>query len=240
MRLSQYLAHAGVASRRHAEELITEGKVKVNGVTVTELGSKIDPEIDRVEFNEQLIQGEPKIYLLLNKPSGYLCSVSDPYGRPTVIDLVSKIDQRLYPVGRLDFDSEGLLLMTNDGYFNNQMIHPRYKINKEYQVWVKGKVEFGEENQLRRGVELDDGMTAPAEVQILQTEGERSLLRITIHEGRKRQVKRMCSAIGHPVISLKRTAFGCLSLQGVSSGKFRRLMPAEIKQLLDMAAGRQY
>jgi 23S rRNA pseudouridine2605 synthase len=184
MRLSQYLAHAGVASRRHAEELITDGKVKVNGITITELGSKIDPQIDRVEYNDQLIEGEFKIYLLLNKPSGYLCSVSDPYGRPTVIDLVSKVDKRLYPVGRLDFDSEGLLLMTNDGYFNNQMIHPRYKINKEYQVWVKGRVEPSEQNLLRRGVELDDGITAPAEVEILETDSDRSLLRIVIHEGR--------------------------------------------------------
>jgi 23S rRNA pseudouridine2605 synthase len=238
MRLSQYLAHAGVASRRHAEELITDGKVKVNGITITELGSKIDPQIDRVEYNDQLIEGEFKIYLLLNKPSGYLCSVSDPYGRPTVIDLVSKVDKRLYPVGRLDFDSEGLLLMTNDGYFNNQMIHPRYKINKEYQVWVKGRVEPSEQNLLRRGVELDDGITAPAEVEILETDSDRSLLRIVIHEGRKRQVKRMCSAVGHPVISLKRTAFGCLSLQGVPSGKYRPLTPGEIKQLLEMAAGR--
>lgn len=240
MRLSQYLAHAGIASRRYAEELISAGQVKVNGIIVTEMGSKIDPDIDRVEFNEQLVRGEPKNYLLLNKPAGYLCSVSDPYGRPTVTDLVAKIDKRLYPVGRLDYDSEGLLLMTNDGYFNNLMIHPRYKINKEYQVWVKGRVKPDEEIQLKKGIKLEDGMTAPAEVKILQTEKDRSLLRIIIHEGRKRQIKRMCSAIGHPVISLKRTALGCLSLQGVSSGKFRRLTPAEIKQLLQMANGRQY
>jgi pseudouridine synthase len=219
--------------------LITEGKVKVNGVIVTELGSKIDPESDRVEFNGQVIQGESKLYLLLNKPAGYLCSVGDPYGRPTVVDLISKeLDKRLYPVGRLDYDSEGLLLMTNDGYFNNLMIHPRYKINKEYQVWVKGIVGHAEENQLRQGVKLDDGITKPAEVRILKTESDRSLLSIIIHEGRKRQVKRMCSAIGHPVISLKRTAFGCLSLQGVSKGRFRRLTSQEVKRLMQMAAGR--
>jgi 23S rRNA pseudouridine2605 synthase len=141
-------------------------------------------------------------------------------------------------VGRLDFDSEGLLLMTNDGYFNNKMLHPRYKINKEYQVWVKGKVGLYEQNQLRRGVELDDGITAPAEVKILQTESDRSLLQIVIHEGRKRQIKRMCSSIGHPVINLKRTAFGCLSLQGVPRGKYRRLTPVEIKQLLQMSTGK--
>ncbi|MGI5922176.1 MAG: pseudouridine synthase [Syntrophomonadaceae bacterium] len=240
MRLSQYLAHAGIASRRQAEGLITEGKVKVNGVVVTTLGTRIDPEFDQVEYNNQIIKGEPKIYLLLNKPSGYLCSVRDSRGRPTVMDLVPQINQRIYPVGRLDYESEGLLLMSNDGYFTNLMIHPRYKIDKQYEVLVKGRLTPADARKLAAGIELDDGLTAPAKVQLLKTESDLTLIRITIHEGRKRQVRRMCSAIGHDVVRLKRTAFGFLTLDGVPQGKYRLLLPGEIKRLVQLARGGPY
>lgn len=237
MRLSQYLAHAGVASRRQAEELILAGKVKVNGVMVKELGSKIDPKNDRVEFNGQAVSGETKLYILLNKPAGYLSSVSDPYQRPVVIDLVSQVNERLYPVGRLDFDTEGLLLLTNDGYFNNLMIHPRYKIEKKYHARVRGKVGLDKIRMLEKGILLEDGVTSPAQVQLLESRADESLLEIVIHEGRKRQIKRMCAAIGHPVIALKRTAFGFLNLRGIARGEYRLLRPSEVKQLIKLAKG---
>jgi 23S rRNA pseudouridine2605 synthase len=235
LRLAKYLAEAGIASRRKAEELIAQGRVSVNGLLVQEKGYIINPALDRVEFDGRIIAREKKIYILLHKPAGYISSVFDPQGRPTVMDLLEDINLRVYPVGRLDFDTEGLLLLSNDGEFTNLMIHPRYEITKTYQALVAG--EPGEESlrRLQEGIQLEDGITAPARVNILKTFKDKTLLEIKIHEGRKRQVKRMCQAIGHPVISLKRTALGCLNLQGVASGKYRFLIPEEVNKLKELA-----
>ncbi|MBP8818828.1 MAG: rRNA pseudouridine synthase [Syntrophomonadaceae bacterium] len=238
MRLAKYLAEAGVASRRKAEELIMQGRVKINGLVVKEKGCTINPDVDRVEFDGRIISREEKVYILLNKPAGYISSVFDPQGRPTVMELLKDIKLRIYPVGRLDFDTEGLLLLSNDGDFTNLMIHPRYEINKTYQALVKGKPDKKSLQILQEGIQLEDGITAPARVNILKTFQDRTLLEIEIHEGRKRQVKRMCLAVGHPVISLKRTTFGSLKLQGVAPGKYRFLTPSEVNRLKQQASDR--
>lgn len=230
MRLAKYLANAGIASRRKAETLIADGRVKVNGEQITEQGYKIKPG-DKVEFDGTTIQSEAKIYILLNKPAGYLSTVQDPYGRPTVRELLDGIAERVYPVGRLDLDTEGLLLLTNDGEFSNKMIHPRYQIGKKYQAWVEGRVENHSLKQLEQGVNLDDGPTCPAEVRVLQRKADMTLLELSIHEGRKRQVKRMCQAVGHKVIKLKRTSFAFLTLQGIELGKYRFLTASEVERL---------
>ncbi len=235
MRLAKYLAEAGIASRRKAEEFIVQGRVKVNGLLVQEKGYIINPDLDRVEFDGRIITREEKVYILLNKPAGYISSVFDPQGRPTVMDLLKDITLRVYPVGRLDFDTEGLLLLSNDGEFTNLMIHPRYEMTKTYQALVEGKPDKKSLQMLREGIQLVDGITAPAQVNILELYIDKTLLEIKIHEGRKRQIKRMCLAIGHPVISLKRTAFGFLKLQGVASGKYRFLTPAEVNKLKQQA-----
>jgi len=236
--LAKYLAEAGVASRRKAEELIMQGRVKINGLVVKEKGCTINPDVDRVEFDGRIISREEKVYILLNKPAGYISSVFDPQGRPTVMELLKDIKLRVYPVGRLDFDTEGLLLLSNDGDFTNLMIHPRYEINKTYQALVKGKPDKKSLQILQEGIQLEDGITAPARVNILKTFQDRTLLEIEIHEGRKRQVKRMCLAVGHPVISLKRTTFGSLKLQGVAPGKYRFLTPSEVNRLKQQASDR--
>ncbi len=238
MRLAKYLAEAGIASRRKAEEFIVQGRVKVNGLLVQEKGYIINPDLDRVEFDGRIITREEKVYILLNKPAGYISSVFDPQGRPTVMDLLKDITLRVYPVGRLDFDTEGLLLLSNDGEFTNLMIHPRYEMTKTYQALVEGKPDKKSLQMLREGTQLEDGMTAPAQVNILEAYKDKTLLEIEIHEGRKRQVKRMCQAIGHPVISLKRNAFGFLKLQGVALGKYRFLTPVEVNKLKQQASGR--
>jgi len=238
LRLAKYLAEAGIASRRKAEEFIVQGRVKVNGLLVQEKGYIINPDLDRVEFDGRIITREEKVYILLNKPAGYISSVFDPQGRPTVMDLLKDITLRVYPVGRLDFDTEGLLLLSNDGEFTNLMIHPRYEMTKTYQALVEGKPDKKSLQMLREGIQLDDGLTAPAQVNILEAYKDKTLLEIEIHEGRKRQVKRMCQAIGHPVISLKRNAFGFLKLQGVALGKYRFLTPVEVNKLKQQASGR--
>ena len=238
MRLAKYLAEAGIASRRKAEEFIVQGRVKVNGLLVQEKGYIINPDLDRVEFEGRIITREKKVYILLHKPAGYISSVFDPQGRPTVMDLLKDITLRVYPVGRLDFDTEGLLLLSNDGEFTNLMIHPRYEMTKTYQALVEGKPDKKSLQMLREGIQLDDGLTAPAQVNILEAYKDKTLLEIEIHEGRKRQVKRMCQAIGHPVISLKRNAFGFLKLQGVALGKYRFLTPVEVNKLKQQASGR--
>ncbi|MEA1960053.1 MAG: pseudouridine synthase [Bacillota bacterium] len=231
MRLSKYLAQAGVASRRHAETLIQNGKVKVNGTVITELGTSIDPDCDLVEYNTITIRSEKQVYLLLNKPAGVISSASDPQGRKTVIDLLKNVEERVYPVGRLDYDTEGLLLLSNDGNFTNHMIHPRYKMEKTYEALVRGKVTEKALTLLRQGVSLEDGQTAPAKVRVLDWTSDKTVLEIVIHEGKKRQVKRMCDAVGYRVISLKRTAFAFLTLEGVKTGAYRTLEKHEIDRL---------
>lgn len=235
MRLAKYLAQAGIASRRQAEELIAQRRVKLNGSVVTDLTIPVEPQSDRIEFDNQLVRAEEPVYILLNKPAGFICTANDPQGRATVLELVKGVKERIYPVGRLDFDTEGLLLLTNDGEFTNLIIHPRYKIDKKYETWVQGYIREPELNILRVGVELEDGLTAPAEVQLIRRDQRSSIIEVTIHEGRKRQVKRMCKAVGHPVLRLKRIALGFLTLEGVEQGKYRYLLRDEVMRLQALA-----
>lgn len=235
MRLAKYLAQAGIASRRQAEELIAQKRVKLNGAVVTDLTIPVEPQSDRIEFDNQLVRIEEPVYILLYKPAGFICTVNDPQGRATVLELVKAVKERIYPVGRLDYDTEGLLLLTNDGEFTNLIIHPRYKINKKYEVLVQGYIKDSDLNSLRTGVKLEDGITAPAAVQLIKRNKSSSIIEMTIHEGRKRQVKRMCKEVGHPVIHLKRTGLGFLTLDGLEAGQYRCLLPNEVLLLQELA-----
>ncbi|MDD3365315.1 MAG: pseudouridine synthase [Syntrophomonas sp.] len=235
MRLAKYLAQAGIASRRQAEEIIRMGRVKLNGSIVTELATVVDSKIDHIELDGKIVGAEQQVYILLNKPPGYISAVNDPWGRPTVLELAGDIKERIYPVGRLDYDTEGLLLLTNDGQFTNLMIHPRYNIDKKYEACVRGSIKDNELKRLRDGVDLEDGMTAPAGIRLISRDDRASIIELLIHEGRKRQVKRMCGAVGHSVISLKRVAFAFLTLEGVEIGEYRNLQKAEVRRLQDIA-----
>jgi len=237
LRLAKYLAQTGVASRRHAEALITAGKVKVNGAVVREIVTLIDPDNDRIEVGNRLIGTPPLFYVMLNKPAGYISTVHDPQGRPTVVELTPDLPVRLHPVGRLDYDTEGLLLLTNDGEFTNLVTHPRYSIDKKYLVVVKGFVTDDEADHLQQGVELDDGPTAPARVKVRERSAMQSVMEITIHEGRKRQIKRMCAAVGHPVVNLTRTGLGFLELGELEVGKYRLLSQDEVDRIKKGAKG---
>ena len=238
-RLARFLAHAGVASRRHAEELIASGCVQVNGSVITTQGVRIDPACDRVCVNGKLVNAPAyHIYLLLNKPVGYISTVHDPQGRPTVLDLLPpEIRQlRIYPVGRLDVDTSGLLLLTNDGDFALHLSHPRYVKQKHYEVLVQGRPSPKELAVLRAGVVIteDDGRsykTSSVQVRLLRQAGNDSWLALTIHEGRKRQVRRMLATVGHPVRQLMRVGLGSLTLKGVPTGKWRYLTEAEVTML---------
>ncbi len=224
MRLNAYLARAGVASRRRAEELIRAGRVRVNG-EVAGLATFVEPS-DRVELDGRPLAPEPLAYVLLHKPAGVVTTASDPHGRPTVVELVD-LPQRVVPVGRLDADTTGALLLTNDGPLAHRLAHPRYEVDKVYEAEVEG--EPGDEalRQLSQGVELDDGRTAPASVRRLGP----ALLELTLHEGRKHQVKRMCEAVGHPVRRLHRRGYAGLTLEGVAPGAWRELTPDEVAAL---------
>ena len=231
-RLQKVLARAGVASRRASEELIGAGRVTVNG-DPARLGQRVDPEQDHVAVDGVPIGVRPGlVYYLLNKPRGVVSTASDPEGRPTVTGLVPG-EPRVHPVGRLDADSEGLLLLTNDGELTHRLTHPSFGVEKEYLVSVAGKPSAGAIRSLRSGVQLDDGLTAPARV----SQVEPSLLRITIHEGRKRQVRRMCEMVGHPVTRLVRTRIGPLRDPGLSPGAWRALTTAEVRRLERDASG---
>ncbi|AMW98605.1 rRNA pseudouridine synthase [Rummeliibacillus sp. G93] len=231
-RLQKVIAHAGIASRRKAEELITEGKVKVNGQVVRELGIKVSSH-DSIEVEGVKIEKEEKVYYLLYKPRGVISAVSDDRGRKTVLDLFPQVEQRIFPVGRLDFDTSGVLLLTNDGEFANQMTHPRYKIDKTYVAKVKGLPRREDLKKLERGIELEDGKTSPAKVKVLSSDKQqnKSIIALTIHEGKNRQVKRMFEAIGCPVQKLKREQFAFLGLHGLNAGESRELTAHEVKQL---------
>jgi 23S rRNA pseudouridine2605 synthase len=239
-RLARFLAHAGITSRRHAEELIAAGRVQVNGVTVTTQGLRVDPQHDIVSVDGQIVTASTRhVYLLLHKPVGYVSTAYDPQGRPTVLDLLPPELRRLrvYPVGRLDIDTSGLLLLTNDGDFALRLSHPRYVTEKHYQVLVRGCPNEAALRALREGVTFneDNGRSytsAPARVSILRHAGANCWLAITIHEGRKRQVRRMLAAIGHPVLQLMRVRIGPITLRDVPVGKWRYLSDAEVKALL--------
>lgn len=238
-RLARFLAHAGVASRRHAETLIAHGRVQVNGVTITTQGTRIDPTQDQVTVDGKPIQGAvAHVYVLLHKPENYVCTVRDERGRPTVLDLLPPEIRKLrvYPVGRLDADTSGLLLLTNDGDFAQHVAHPRHSTTKRYEAVVKGCPPVDVLNALRTGVVIpeDDGgqhTTAPAVVNILRHIGNDCLLSLTIHEGRKRQIRRMLTVVGYPVVSLTRLAVGTLTLKGVPIGKWRHLTENEVEEL---------
>jgi 23S rRNA pseudouridine2605 synthase len=231
-RLQKVLARAGVASRRASEELIGAGRVTVNG-DLARLGQRVDPEHDQVAVDGVPVGVRPGlVYYLLNKPRGVVSTASDPEGRPTVTGLVPP-EPRVHPVGRLDADSEGLLLLTNDGELTHRLTHPSFGVEKEYLVSVAGKPSAGAIRSLRSGVQLDDGLTARARV----SQVEPSLLRITIHEGRKRQVRRMCEMVGHPVTRLVRTRIGPLRDPGLSPGAWRALTTAEVRRLEREASG---
>lgn len=232
VRLQKFIAGAGVCSRRKAEELISAGKVKVNGERVTELGTKVAPETDSVEVDGKLIgTGGKKYYIMLNKPAGYITTTSDTHDRRTVMDLVSDIKARIYPVGRLDAETEGLLLMTNDGDFANAVIHPSKKLEKVYIAEVKGLPMLETIKILKRGVDTGEYVTKPAKVELLKGNSSISTLKIGITEGKKRQVRIMCETVGHPVVSLKRVEIGPLMLGNLPKGKWRHLRKEEIDRL---------
>lgn len=231
-RLHKFMARSGVASRRRSEELIAEGKVRVNGKLVAMPGLKIDPLRDRVEVDGKPVgKPEKKVYILLNKPAGYVSTVSDPRGRRKVTDLLRGIKQRVYPVGRLDYDTEGLLLLTNDGALTYALTHPRHEISKTYIALVQGVPLREKLDLLEQGIMLKDGLTAPARVRLISSKKNNGLLEITIHEGRNRQVRRMCEDIGHSVISLRRVCIGSLKLGDLQRGQFRHLNIKEVNNL---------
>ena len=233
-RLQKVLAKAGVASRRRAEELIRQGKVRVDGKVVTEMGTKVDPETQNIECDGvALVSREEKVYILLNKPTGYLSTVDDPQGRPIVTDLLKNIAERVYPVGRLDLNTEGALLLTNDGEMAQKILHPSHEVNKTYVAKVKGVPGKKKLDVLSKGIELEGRKTWPARIKVLKTLAQSTVIQIVIHEGRKRQVRKMFEAIGHPVLALKRTAYGQLQLGGLGPGKYRFLTPRDIKFIFD-------
>ncbi|HHW56650.1 MAG TPA: rRNA pseudouridine synthase [Clostridia bacterium] len=230
-RLQKYLAECGIASRRKCEDYILQGRVKVNGRVVRELGVKINPEVDIIEFDGKIVRREnKKIYIMLNKPTGYITSAKDQFGRPTVMDLI-KIKERIYPVGRLDYDTSGLLLLTNDGGLANILMHPRHEIVKTYIAKIKGIPTEKELERFRNGLLIDGYLTSKAEIEILSIENRTCVVEIKIHEGKNRQVRKMCEAIGHPVIFLTRTKIGELSLGKLKPGEWKYLTPKEIEYL---------
>ncbi|MFA9413478.1 MULTISPECIES: pseudouridine synthase [unclassified Streptococcus] len=236
MRINKFIAHAGVASRRKAEELIKQGLVTVNGQIVTELATTIKSG-DLVEVEGTPIYNEEKVYYLLNKPRGVISSVSDDKGRKTVIDLLPTVKERIYPVGRLDWDTTGLLILTNDGDFTDKMIHPRNEIDKVYVARVKGIATKDNLRPLTKGVVIDGKKTKPARYTILKVDKEkdRSVVELTIHEGRNHQVKKMFESVGLLVDKLSRTRFGTLDVTGLRPGEYRRLNKKEISQLHNAA-----
>jgi pseudouridine synthase len=225
MRLNAFLARAGIASRRGSDELIKAGRVRVNDLpgalnTYVHTGDRV--EVDGIPVTAQALK-----YVLLNKPAETVTTASDPQGRPTVVDLVEEIPERVVPVGRLDADTTGALLLTNDGPLAHRLAHPRYGVEKVYEVEVEGEPEDAALQQLAKGVDLDDGRTAPARVRRLGP----SKLELTLHEGRKHQVKRMCEAVGHPVARLHRSCYAGLTVEGLEPGRWRELEPSEVKRL---------
>lgn len=235
-RLQKVIAHAGVCSRRKAEEWIQEGRVKVNGTVVKELGIKVGPN-DKIEVNGVPLEKEKPVYFLFYKPRGVISAVSDDKNRKVVTDYFYGIEERIYPVGRLDYDTSGLLLMTNDGDFANVLMHPKHEVDKVYVAKVKGIPLRESLKKLEKGIVLEDGKTAPAKVKFLSSDKKKqtSIIEITIHEGRNRQVRRMFDAIGHPVQKLKRERYGFLTLQGLTAGDARELTPHEVKQMRALA-----
>lgn len=230
-RLQKVMAQAGVGSRRFCEELIRENRVKVNGKLAT-LGQKVNPNQDEIVVDGKPIgKQEHKRYVILHKPFGYITTVKDQFDRKSVLDLLPKIEERIYPVGRLDYDSEGLVFLTNDGELAHKVMHPSFELPKTYLVLVKGRITMDAVYRLRRGIRLEDGPTAPAEVQVIRSSVENSTIVISLREGRNRQVRRMFQQVGFPVQRLTRTAIGPLTLGELAPGDFRFLSLEELKEL---------
>lgn len=233
MRLQKYLAHAGVASRRASEELIKQGRVTINGQIVSEMGIMV------CDKDEIAVDGSPvilpitddKLYIALNKPVGYVSTASDQFGRPTVLDLVKEIKERLYPVGRLDYDTSGLIILTNDGDFTYRLTHPSHEIDKVYEAEVSGIPTPDEIKHFEKGIWIENYLTSPAKLSIVRVEEGNAVIHVTIHEGKNRQVRKMCKAIGHQVLKLKRISIGPIALTNLSEGKWRRLTNKEVESL---------
>jgi 23S rRNA pseudouridine2605 synthase len=231
MRLQKFLASAGVGSRRKCEEYIIKGQVRVNDSVITALGTTVCPT-DKVYFNNQEVKTEETlVYYMLNKPTGYVTTVQDEKNRKTVLDLVKDVPYRIFPVGRLDYQTSGLLLLTNDGEFTYHMTHPKHHVGKTYVAKVKGKVRTAELLKLQNGIKIEDYVTSPAKVKCTEQTLHTSVLKMTIYEGKNRQVRKMCQAIGHEVITLKRTAIASLKLGDLPSGQYRALSPEEVETL---------
>lgn len=234
IRLQKYLANNGVASRRKCEELILEGKVSVNGEIIRELGTKINPTVDKVIYCGKLINNQEKlVYILLNKPIGYVTTAKDQFNRDTVLDLV-KVKERVVPVGRLDMYTSGALILTNDGDFVYKITHPKHEVTKTYTVTLNGIIEAESVEKLRKGVEIDDYVTRPAKIKILKTDSVKNIsrLEITIHEGKNRQVRKMCEAVGSKVIALHRSKIGDIEVKDLKLGNWRYLKEYEVERLL--------
>ena len=230
VRLQKYLANCGIASRRKAEELIVNGKISINGKVVTELGTRINPKVDKVSYNGKEVRLEDEhVYILLNKPIGYVTTAKDQFGRDSVMDLV-KVKERVVPVGRLDMYTSGALILTNDGDFVYQLTHPKHEVEKTYTVTIKGIVKNEEVEKLRKGVKIEDYITKEAKVKILKTDKEKnqSRLEITIHEGKNRQIRKMCEAIGHKVLALHRSKIAGIGVKELGLGKWRYLSKEEV------------
>lgn len=232
IRLQKYLAQCGLASRRKAEQLIADGAISVDGKIVTEMGISITPGVNLVKFaGKPLKVKEELVYYLLNKPKGYVTTLSDPQGRPIVTSLIKERGVRLFPVGRLDLDTEGALILTNDGQLAQKIQHPSNQTNKTYEALLKGIPGKEKISRLEQGIQLEGKRTAPATIVVLAAKNPGCLVKITIHEGRKRQVKKMFSFIGHPVVHLKRIAYGNLTLGNLPSGHYRQLNPVDLKKI---------
>ena len=234
MRINKYIASSGVASRRKAEEIILDRRVKVNGEIVSELSFNIDENKDIVEIDGKVISlSENHVYIVLNKPEGYITTVKDQFDRPSVLDLVTDIKERVYPIGRLDYETSGLLILTNDGDLTYKLTHPKHEVDKTYVALVKGQPTYEELKNFRDGLEIEDYKTAPAKIRVVDVNEEKnySKCEIKIHEGRNRQVRKMCKAINHPVLRLRRIAMGEIRLKGLKVGEYRHLTKEEIEYL---------
>jgi 23S rRNA pseudouridine2605 synthase len=236
-RLQKVLSHAGVCSRRKAEELITKGQVRVNGRVVRELGSEADPMRDTIEVMGEVIRRERPKYFLFYKPDRVITSLSDPEGRRTVADYFRNVRERVFPVGRLDYHSEGAILMTNDGELDNLLTHPRYQVNKVYEVTVRGRFSPKAAEKMAKGVKIDTGMTAPCEIEILEynKEKNKTKVRMTLHEGKNREIRKMMEVFHHMVFELVRVQYAFLTLNGLKRGEYRKLTREEVKKLYDLA-----
>ncbi|MCX5770203.1 MAG: pseudouridine synthase [Candidatus Hydrogenedentes bacterium] len=230
VRLQKYLAECGVASRRESETLILDGRVRVNGV-VAAIGQTVEPESDKIEVDGVPVAQQRLVYIVLNKPRGVVTTAKDTHGRKTVLDLVAGAGSRVFPVGRLDMDVDGARLLTNDGDRASRLMHPKLDLEKTDRAWISGAMTPETAARLAKGVDLEDGPTAPAKVNIIQQARDATFIRLTLHEGRKREVKRMCEAVGHPVKTLRRVEFGGINVSGMREGEWRHLSHDEIESL---------